>query len=161
MEVEDGFQEPCLEEEEGNLVVDGSDLPSSSFSRPNFNCSIPSTSVKFSQGPSVISRGGDLGRVRVARRGRTGSRPAGVRTSVIRRRGSVATGRVRTAGLLRPAGLPGPLMVGIPEVVPAVEPSVNIMEMVRRRLPPGCSVSISDGINQVHFMFHEFFTFLF
>ena len=92
------------------------------------------------------------------RRGRAGSRPVGVRTSVIRRRGSVANGRVRTAGLLRPAGPP---MVVSQEVVPAVEHSVSIMEMVRRRLPPGCSVSVSDVVNQDHFIFHEFATFLF
>ena len=92
------------------------------------------------------------------RRGRAGSRPVGVRTSVIRRRGSVANGRVRTAGLLRPAG---PHMVVSQDFVPVVEPSNSVMEMVRRRLPPGCLVSVSDEVNQVHFIFHEFVTFLF
>ena len=160
VEVEEEYQEFFDEEEERNQMSGVPDVlsSSSSFSRPNFNCPIPTTSSSFSQGLLVIPRGGDLGRVRVVRRGRAGARPGSVRTSVIRGRGSVATRRVRTAGLLRPAG---PHMVVSQDFVPVVEPSNSVMEMVRRRLPPGCSVSVSDVVNQVHFMFHEFVTFLF
>ena len=135
------------EEEEGNLVVESADLPSyfSSFSHPNFNCTIPSSSVYISQVPQLISRGGYLGRVRVVGRGRAGIRPAGVRISVIQRRGNVVARRVRPRGILRPPGPPGlPRCVGL-VVPPAVVQTANLMEMLRGRLPPGCSVSVSNA----------------
>ena len=159
VEVEEEYQEFYDEEEERNQMSGVPDVlsSSSSFSRPNFNCPISTTSSSFSQGLSVIPRGGDRAGVRVARRGRTGGRPGRGTICVNRGRGSVTSGRVRTAGFSRPVGPPGPIMV-VQDVVPVVEQQNNVMEMVRRRLPPSCSVSV---VNQVHFLFHEFVIFLF